>query len=479
MKKILMLIIVSVLSLSLFAADYLRISPYGGYANINMAAADYRDYKGDNQTDAPVFGQDKDYSVKQMIAIGSVEHMSEKNGDIKRGYHSLRERTEILNPLNITITAPYGYNFISQSNPEYNRPFKLILVGSVTKDSEPGAADFKFYHVFDQNTQSFKLDNELFQSLIDELDSTKPFYNMYHKDITIWFDLILVLPGTVTNTGTLELDNGEIYSLKQADDYVAVISISMEQGDKKNDISIPISGYYSSSSTPAENFVSLSVSTTSNASNLNMNRDAGKEVKVATIDFIMDSTITDGSGNATQGNEQESIEALEAALRSARKPTNIKIFFSASNAPLRSEEDGFNLVHTSVIPGSVLTNYNSASFEVITYAKEGRNLYNRETVDIVVGTDSNPVQQIFSGDEYVSDRYSSKITHHDGTDADQVQPDIYKAYGTINDIIGNKPRVYYAWSGEVYVKIDQNIETRMMMDGRYTGRIYVHVVGDF
>lgn len=477
MKKILMLIIVSVLSLSLFAAEYLRISPYGGYANINMAATDYRDYKGDNQTDAPVWGQD--YQVKQMIAIGSVEHMSKENGDIERGYHSNRERTEILNPLNITITAPYGYNFISQSNPEYKRPFKLILVGSVTKESTPGYADFKFYHVFDQNTQSFKLDNELFQRLIDKLDNTNAFYYMYHHDITIWFDLILVLPGTVTNTGNLELDNGEIYPLKQTDDYVAVVSISMEQGNKKNDISIPISGYYSSSSTPAENFVSLSVSTTSNASNLNMNRDAGKEVKVATIDFIMDSTITDVGGNATPDNEKQSIGELEAALKSAGKPTNIKIFFSASNAPLGSVEDGFNLVHTSVIPGSVLTNYNSASFEVITYAKEGRNLYNRETVDTVVGTDSNPVQQIFSGDEYVSDPNSSKITHHDGTDADQVQPDIYKAYGTINDITGAKPRVYYAWSGEVYVKIDQNIETRMMMDGRYTGRIYVHVVGDF
>lgn len=469
MKKILMLIIVSVLSLSLFAAEYLRISPYGGYANINMAATDYRDYKGDNQTDAPFFGLD--YQVKQMIAIGSVEGMSE---DIE--YDIEEARTGIKNPLNITITAPYGYNFISQSNPEYKRPFKLILVGSVTNDSIPGTADFRFYHVFDQNTQSFKLDNTLFQQLIDLTERND--FHVYRSNMIIWFDLILVLPGRVTNTGNLELDNGEIYPLKQTDDYVAVVSISMEQGGKKNDISIPISGYYSSSSTPSENFVSLSVSTTSNASNLNMNRDAGKEVKVATIDFIMDSTITDG-GNATTDNGQESIEALEGALRRAGKPINIKIFFSASNAPLRSVEDGFNLVHTSVIPGSVLTNYNSASFEVITYAKEGRNLYKRETVDIVVGTDSNPVQQIFSGDEYVSDPNSSKITHHDGTDADQVQPDIYKAYGTINDITNNKPRVYYAWSGEVYVKIDQNIETRMMMDGRYTGRIYVHVVGDF
>lgn len=471
MKKILMLIIVSVLSLSLFAADYLRISPYGGYANINMAATDYRDYKGDNQTDAPLWGDN--YQVKQMIAIGSVEGMSE---DIE--YDIEEARTGIKNPLNITITAPYGYNFISQSNPEYKRPFKLILVGSVTNDSTPGDADFKFYHVFDQNTQSFKLDNTLFQQLIDLTD-----WNDFHvsqSNMIIWFDLILVLPGTVSNTGNLELDNGEIYPLKQTDDYVAVISISMEQGDKKNDISIPISGYYSSSSTPAENFVSLSVSTTSNASNLNMNRDAGKEVKVATIDFIMDSTITEGNGNATTANEQSSIENLENVLSGNGKPTNIKIFFSASNAPLRSEDDGFNLVHTSVIPGSVLTNYNSASFEVITYAKEGRGLYSRKTGDeFIDGNNSAPIQQIFTGDEYVSDPNSSKITHHDSSDSDQIQPDIYKAYGTINDITNSEPRVYYAWSGEVYVKIDQNIETRMMMDGRYTGRIYVHVVGDF
>lgn len=471
MKRFLILLSILLSVFSIYSKT-IRISPYGGFANINMASTYYRATEGLAQGKFPEWKEATDnninsslsnggvYTNAQMIGLGAVE------GITKEGEVYLSE------PITITVTCTEGYNFVSQSNSEYKRPFELVLIGKYDTDFEKTTSDFMF--VFDSDNQSYKIDNDEFNNILKDNSLSAPF--------NIWFDLVLVLPGEVSSTGNLEID-GRNYPLKEADDYLAVITYTITQGNESQSVSIPFSGYYSSiidNDKREPNYVSLSVAPTGNAANLNMNTDRGRLVKVADVDFMMDVTPLDTNLNpdVTFDPDGLNLTNVESTLKGKGKNTNIKIFFSANNAPGASYEEGFKLVHSSVISGATLTNYNSAPFTVVTEAKSGRTLYKRLTGNEMVGgaQDGTESSVSFTGDEWADDR--GNIIHSDNSTASCIYPDLFVSYPR-KDLLDDKlGRVYYAWEGEIYVLIDSNIDTRMMLDGRYTSSIYVHVIAD-
>lgn len=470
MKRFLILLSI-LLSVSSIYSQTIRISPYGGFANINMASTYYRATEGLAQGQFPTWKEATDnninsslsnggvYTNAQMIGLGSIESITKYDDNVY-----------LSEPITITVSCADGYNFVSQSNSEYKRPFELVLIGKYDTDFNKSTSDFLF--VFDSDNQSYKIDNEEFMKILKG--------NNFNGSFNIWFDLVLVLPGEVSSTGNLVID-GRNYPLKEANDYLAVITYTITQGNESQSVSIPFSGYYSSiNDNPEPNYVSLSVAPTGNAANLNMNTDSGRLVKVADVDFMMDVTPLDTKLNPdiTFNPNGLSLPNVENTLKENGKNTNIKIFFSANNAPGASYEEGFKLVHSSVISGATLTNYNSAPFTVVTEAKSGRTLYKRLTGNewVVGAQDGSESSVSFTGDEWADD--SGNIIHSDLSTASCIYPDLFVSYPR-QDLLDNKlGRVYYAWEGEIYVLIDSNVDTRMMLDGRYTSSIYVHVIAD-
>lgn len=529
MKRFLILLSILLSVFSIYSKT-ISISPYGGFTNINMASTDYRATEGLQKSEFPEWTDDpnadlsegKLYSDAQMIGTGAIEDMSVGTNQTNfiEGYKEGNYNSSTYNPdaelyfidsvkmidltrfctgkvhlnqpITITVTGAEGYNFVSQSNSEYKRPFELVLIGKYSTDIRKTDSDFMF--IFDQDNQSHIINDEEFQEMIKDDENFIWNDRRYHADgspqthdhfpgdkfdqkLNIWFDLVLVLPGEVSSTGNLEID-GRNYPLKEADDYLAVITYTITQGNESQSVSIPFSGYYSSiNDNPEPNYVSLSVAPTGNAANLNMNTDSGRLVKVADVDFMMDVTPTYNDNNKISSENISSTENIESLLKSEGKNTNVKIFFSANNAPGAPYEEGFKLVHSSVISGATLTNYNSAPFTVVTEAKSGRTLYKRLSANEYVdgAQDGSESSISFTGDEWAD---KSGDIHSDNSHASCIYPDLYVSYPRKVYIQDKNPQVYYAWEGEIYVLIDPNVDTRMMLDGRYTSSIYVHVIAD-
>lgn len=502
MKKVLMIILLSLLLISSVFSVQIRINPYGNFANIDMASTNYKAISDDfsipdngvissSNSEKPLWVEitNGDISVEngtytnfQMIGMGFLDGMKSEvdyyatwhRGISNRGYEFA-----LIKPITITITCPYGYNFVSQGSPEYKRPFKLVLSGMVADNNNNGDNNNRFSFVFDETHQSYTITPEMFKTIIP---SSRRFDN---ESMYIWFDLVLVLPGEVSNTGNLDI-NGNNYPLKNTDDYAAVVTFSVKIDGESNSMTIPFSGYYFSQGKEAKNFVSLSISPTARASNINLNTEAGIPLKVADIMFMMDVTpINEKTGYALYDtnngfDKNKTFEDVEKILKGENKYTNIQIFFSANNAPGIPDSEGFKLVHTSVNADAPKTNYNSASFKVITEAKPGRSLIHRKDTEVVVAGEMGGLETIeFDGKDFAFESggtttvYNTNV-NNEGT---SIKPDLF-VFSPRSNFDSKSVRYYYAWEGEIYVEVDSNIQPEIMLAGRYLSTIYVHVVAD-
>lgn len=445
-KALQILIMIMLFPVALNAASVV-ISAYTGAYGINMASEKYsgasdnrsEDYgwgrhDGENPTTTPptfdkfTYDDGLRYYLDEMI-IGS--------GGVKfdldqKGYKGYRYE--------IQATCPNGFYFRSQSNPNFVRPFKILIITRFRKEVV-------------ENRQTKDVDYTGDVIVLEDTGETRSVY--YDQDATadrMWFDMVLALPidpseKPVDGTNYIVSDDGQRYSLVQADDYTALVTITIRAFNADgaligiDSVTIPFSGYYDGITDGKKDArMSLMFTASGSAANLNLKMDAGSRRHIGTIDFLMDAYLPDSSNEPW---EEGYIDFTD---------DYVKIFLSSSSNPSDANASEFRFVHESVQPNTILTNYNSIGFDVIVDGNESTGMYSR----------------YFDGTDHLDSR---------GEIENAIIP---SKDGNVLPWVGAAERSFYEYSGDVYILIDSDYldqsETAMMLEGTYRSRVYMHVV---
>ena len=319
-------------------------------------------------------------------------------------------------PFTLSISCPNGMYMTSMSNPEFKRPFKLYFYPVVHWPTEK------------KNTKGitgthFELSNESpVINYYPSQDAKLP--NSMSVSWDIWFDVVLYLPGEVdTSNDRLIDDDGTIYPLIKASDYSAIVTISVlfEGAKAPMDIVIPFTGYYDGSEKPVNNAqlpVSLGVEAYPAAYNINLSTEnRGQWIAVGKVNLLLN------------------------------RSENLAMFLSSSpSADIAGEK--FVMVKDDLGYDTQLTSVNSINFEV-------------QMVDS-------------SGD----------IKLFDGTDKVDLAGSITKLPSNFISLVGKSTSVYFdkqgttmtysQYEGEMQVKLERSDVT--LLEGRYEGEIYIHVL---
>lgn len=453
--------------------EYLLLTPYyGARGGINIVDSNYNNVYFDDTDDKDKvynWGESSEgldrytdpfpdaYSDAEMIAMGGVYDITPYD-----------EPGSFDEPLTVTITCPNDFYLVSQSNPAYKRPFEIIL-----RQSNAMAGIKYEYHIFSSSYDSagYVIDGGrsepmLFSEPISEdltfdydlaaaenssffdfekQDAIKGSYNNGDTEVRVycgfWFDLIINLPrdsyDAIRDAITVD---GVTYPLIEANDYTAIVTITISYGGRSKSITIPFSGYYDRGSVELESTASLIVDTYASAGNLSIESDRGVWVPVGKMDFM-----------AFKGTEANQSTMLQWS--------NPKIFISSSSDPAANSTGEFKLVHTNVRYDTPLTDSNSIGFTV-----RARSLT----------SGGNTAVATFRGEDTIS-----SITGTGGGGISVSQIASYSDAGNINNITGghqNASLNYYSYSGEIDVMLDPG--DNIMYEGVYKGNMYIHVIGE-
>ena len=350
----------------------------------------------------------------------------------------------------VTITSPTGFNFVSQSNPAFVRPFGIAFIskrnnrhGGVGSDS--GGEYIGLTMIDGSSRNTFTLDTGNYSS--------------------VWFDAVLVLPGELSSDNNSINIDGKLYPLVDAEDYISTVTITIESESvdsgkpKKISISIPFSGFFDSDDTEKlklENAMNISVQPTAAASNLDIKTLASthEAKKVADIEMYY------------------YVGSVEAA------PTNPpRMFLSANNDPFSSMSDGFELLHTSVGYDTPHTSYNSIGYIVSSQS------YTREEAERVYSlfehgedTLNQGHNVVFHGDEYTDSAGTTLYNSDDGENG-FLFPRLYYSEAFESTETANYRYYYYYWKNGIYVILD-SMTSGIMYPGLYRDTIYFHVIYD-
>lgn len=453
--------------------EYLLLTPYyGARGGINIVDSNYNNVYSDG-TDDKVYNWSESsgtldrytdpfpdaYSDAEMIAMGGVYDITPYGG-----HGSFDE------PLTVTITCPNDFYLVSQSNPAYKRPFEIILMqsnamggikseyrlalwnretsadyeinGGRTKEpmlfSEPISEDLKFDYTLAAAENSSFFDFE-------KQDAINGSYNNGDTEVRVycgfWFDLIINLPMDSYDAihDTITVDN-VAYPLIEANDYTAIVTITISYEGRSKSITIPFSGYYDRGSVELESTASLIVDTYASAGNLSIESDRGVWVPVGKMDFM--------AFKGTAANQSTMLQW-----------SNPKIFISSSSNPTANSTGEFKLVHTNVRYDTPLTDSNSIGFTA-----RARSLT----------SGGNTAVATFRGEDTIS-----SITGAGGGGISVSQIASYSDAGNIDNITGghqNASLNYYSYSGEIDVMLDPG--DNIMFEGVYKGNMYIHVIGE-
>lgn len=450
-KTILFIAILSIFSFSLSADVWMGITPREGAYGVNLASDSYRsDYKK-NENEAENTGDDyyrktslsdvdpEFYTDDNIIAIGSLNDQDWESG----GKSSVS--------MEVSFSCSNGeFCFVSESNPTYKRPFELII----------------FYTTHESGNEIHGYKKIITPSQRESLST--PGTGFWHPDDEsfVHFNLVLVLPNDFDSNGNLNY-GGRTYPLINADDYTAYVTITLTSEDADNSpqtITIPFSGYFNGLSNKDEgrrsDAINVTIDRKAAATNLDIqslsNPDTGDtEVYVADVRMMCFWNQTQPSNSA------------------------VKMFFSASNDPLHSNDNGFQLVHSSVDYSSVRNGYNSIGYKIKaeSYDTSDNIIYHQTNGDFDSSWDeinqNNPLstsERIFYGRESV-DNESDTTLNNAEVGGDFIYPEIHRAKSSQND----SWRYYSYWESPVYLIINKR-EVDNMFAGRYTSRVYFHVV---
>lgn len=321
---------------------------------------------------------------------------------------------------------------VSEQNPEYILQFRVSDSNEFVVQEQGDVEPSEFGGFGSQKTQ------------IEKITQIGYMYNGFNQ-MDLWADIVLVLPGTVANDTVTY--NNVVYPLIEADDYTALVTMTMEYGGQIKSITIPFSGFYEKGNTYKEESVcSLLVNPYSTAAHLSIAEDRGTWVPVGSLDFML--------STATNTNT-----------------TNPVIFASSSSnpGPEADTADEFRLVHESATFNTPLTQTNSIGFDV-----RIRNLNaDRGTSSYIFdGTATQKsVTNKLNGLSYDTDTDSGNQYPLSGDWGGIVPAKIYSKLQH-----DNAEKSYYLYNGEIEVMMDPG--TNVMLEGRYTGTVYIHVIAN-
>ena len=412
------------------------------------------------------------YSDYHMVALGggyNIPYNDDNNGYIKNppsgfiaklnledGYSNLIIKKDDIS-LEVTATCDSDFEFVSQSNPIYRRPFEIEIIPRVAIN---GVGDGittteKIYKMNSTNNQeTIKIPND------------PPNEHQGQNNVAmIAADMTLVLPYDYANyasdggyfSGGLTYNNAT-YSLADASDYTAVVTITLTLNidysytyngssvtktyNETRVLTIPFSGFYASSGSQdvRDDSISLYANSTNNAANLNLAQQ-GEWITVGSIQFLY--------------NDRDGIEKNNANSNA----DVVRIFLSNSPYPSVKADSGFRMVHENAT--NMITDYNSLSFEariVGTGADSGNISLNN----------SNSNEVIFDGFAFEGNISTAE---------DKSMYDVVKTVCNIGAISNNwlsgKYRHFHTFEGDIDIKFE---ESSMLSAGRYKGYIYVHAV---
>lgn len=424
-RRILIVLLIFICSSVLSASVGIRIYPYSGAYGVPLNSTQHTydstnteqifKWEGSSDDNLKFNGTTNRYSNAEMIAFIGF-------GDVS--LEEIRNK-----PLEVVITCNGGFYFVSQSNPAFKRPFQLVFVpASNSLSGDNGRGTPRIFS--DSDEMRITIDNPREDLGISSFSTGE-----------LHGDLVLILPGTVdTNSDVLTVDTNrgtEHYPLIEADDYSALVTITVSHGTDYETITIPFSGFYDRTYDPSEkrdDSCNLYVEAYGAAGSLDINRDKGRYIPVGKIDFIMDAGIyPDG-----------------ATYNPSRK--NQPLIFASSSRNPEENAGKFRLVHEKVTYDTPLTTRNCVEYSV-------------RIRDVgTTGTSTGLLSSEFTGEENIKTGDSSTWIH----------PSMeVVSYDTTKEPFNG--RIYYNYTGEIDVEISHDASA-VMDQGAYYDSIYLHVV---
>ena len=447
MKRITLFIaILSLFSASLFADIWMGITPREGSVGVNLASDKYRSDVGKADSD-----ENTDYFFDETATLSTVQDGKYVNDNIiaigSLNNENLFTGIGTAHSMNVNIRCSNGeLCFVSESNPTYKRPFELIVFYTETGND----TSYGYRRILSDNVN---------------IPLTSP-GTFWAGQSFVHFDLVLVLPGFFDSNGNLNYGNAT-YPLINADDYTAYVTITLTSSDADNSpqvITIPFSGYFNGVS----------------------NKDDGRRSDAINVTIDRKAAATNLDIQSLSNPDTGDTEVYVADVRmmcfwNQTRPSNsaVKMFFSASNDPLHSNDNGFQLVHSSVDYSSVRNGYNSIGYKIKaeSYDTSDNIIYHQTNGDFDSSWDeinqNNPLstsERIFYGRESV-DNESDTTLNNAEVGGDFIYPEIHRAKSSQND----SWRYYSYWESPVYLIMNKR-EVDNMFAGRYTSRVYFHVV---
>lgn len=483
-KAFFILFILLISATVIYAESSIGLNPWHGGFGVDMASTEYNYdtskigwISQESYANGDIPENTSPYTDTHMIAFGGVWNMESelKYHDLGLvGYYEwVSDDAHINDPMIITAECENGFYFESISNPGARRPFKLYIVikesYSPNIDSYSQSGDngrtrtvavkklgdgsngtngvYRTEHVY-----SYVLPSNCDDSQWNNNDHIHPVlrYPEDYKYQYMWFDVILCLPyddGTyVTSEGKMKY-GGREYTLAEADDYTAIVKITLSWADKGPvEVTIPLRGYYSANIEEQDSTASLSVRPRASAANLSIQTMQGVEVPIADIDFM-----ATGYPKREEGTEKivydkdGNVEYLNI--------DNFYMFLSSSRSPFDHDANGFRLVRRGI------SNPNSP------YSEDYLGFTLRVTPTATTGGTNTYVD--FDGTKSVPS--SGKLSDPDKAGMIHITPE--ENYDT-----GFKLVKFSQFQGTVSIIMDQ--ATTMMHSGVYEEEIYVHIVTD-
>ena len=448
MKKILLIFISFIMIASSIFAGAPGVNPQKGGFGINMASTNYN--FEDNISNLSYSGSPdgkSTYGDEHMVALGGVWNM---HSPYQAG--SGFDNSECETPMTVTVNCPNGFYFESISNPGARRPFELIMVLSTSYSRNEGESGGNGKKV--ANRYVLGEGENVIKDIYYTNDKPNKHTGYYCEYQYMWFDLVLCLPydnnpnapnGSYVSSSGNMIYNGRSYNLIEADDYSAVITITVEWNGQSAEVTIPLSGYYSANISSMDTTSSLSVRPMASVSNLSINSMQGRQVDIANINFL--SVAAGDEREVTTIEEGGFLEQDTITTITYRKHPKYHMFLSASRSPFDSDSNGFRLVHRGASSSPMMEEYIGFDLRVTT--------------------------------NQTSNTTDSGVYDFDGTEAvtNNILPEnaIYipfKGFG------GTGGTVWFAqYEGTVSIIMDQQ-SAPTMKSGVYEEEVYVHIVTD-
>lgn len=453
MKKTLLIFISLIMIASSIFAGAPGVNPQRGGFGINMASTKYhfeKNVDGLYHTNSP--NGIETYGDEHMVALGGVWNMHSPYD-----YRDYFDNTECETPMTVTVNCPNGFYFESISNPGARRPFELILVlkdSYSSKEGDSGGAGNRVAARYVLGEGENVIEDIYYTNERPDENASWTLHDSNRQYQYMWFDLVLCLPydenpnapnGSYVSSSGNMIYNGRSYNLIEADDYSAVITITVEWNGQSAEVTIPLSGYYSANISSMDTTSSLSVRPMASASNLSINSMQGRQVDIANINFL---SIAGEECKEVTTDENANIFGQDKITTTTyRKHPEYRMFLSASRSPFDSDPNGFRLVHRGASSSPMMEEYIGFDLRVTTNQ---------------TSNDSDKGVYDFDGTEAVTDNILPENAIYIP----------FKGFG------GTGGTVWFAqYEGTVSIILDQQ-SAPTMKSGVYEEEIYVHIVTD-